>query len=88
VEEIVKVILDYGIAGGALVVLSYVNVQQMKLMYKMEERQTRVEELSRINSDKIDLVVDKVDKSFRLNEAAVDSINQCRAKNQLPHKSR
>jgi hypothetical protein len=87
-EDVLKIILDYGLAGAALIVLSYVNVQQMKLMYKMEERQARVEEIGRANSDKLDNVVDKVDKSFRLNESAIDSINSCRLKNQLPYKSK
>ena len=87
-EELLKVILEYGMGGVALVVLAYSNVLNVKLMYKLEGRQARVEEIGRSNSEKLDNIVDKVDRGFRLNESAVDSINACRLKNQLPYKSK
>ena len=74
--------------GVALVVLAYSNVLNVKLMYKLEGRQARVEEIGRANSEKLDIVAEKMDRSFRLNEAAMDSINACRNRNQLPHKSK
>lgn len=37
VLDIIKVILDYGLTGGALIVLAYVILQQMKMMQTFQK---------------------------------------------------
>jgi hypothetical protein len=80
-EEILKIILDYGLTGGALVVLCFVIIQQQKqavkqteILSRMEERMARSEELQR-------QIIDDI-KTFRsVSEHMVSAVEYCKSKN-------
>jgi len=73
-EEILKIILDYGLTGGCLVTMSWVIVQQMTLLNKIEERMSRQEEIQRQTLEEIRDVKD-------MRAEMLTAVEYCKSKN-------
>lgn len=73
-DDILKILLDYGLTGGSLAVLSYVVLQQMKLLSKMEERMARSEV--------------KIDRLLELNEDSLGAMRHCQIRSEYEKSKR
>ncbi len=77
-EEIIKTIADYGLTGGALLILGYVLVQQMKVLSKLEATVASNTEVSRSILRIIEKVASSIEDSKRVDEKVLRAMDDCK----------
>jgi hypothetical protein len=77
-EEIIIKILDYGLTGGALIVLGYVLIQQMKVLSKLEATVASNTEISRSILRTIEKVSESIEDSKFVDEKVLKAMQECK----------
>lgn len=75
-DTILEQLLQYGIASVAMVILSYVALQQMKLLSMMAQKLSDA-------SDRITRIEMKQDQLISMNEDSLEAVRDCRVRNNL-----